>query len=153
MKRLKTLQVIDIAILIILVLGVVLHQYIVIGIVVLFLFIARMALWYPIVDHISDKERTIEILQQNVIKFEEAHDAILDELKAKEDSTKELDRNRYNLYILYHAARSLSGIMDVGELIRLTIDMVSEVMSVESGLIYLVDEEADLLRLGASKGI
>lgn len=153
MNRLKILQTIDIAILAILVSGVVLHQYIIMGIVALLLFIARMILWHPIVNNISDKERTIEILQQSVAKFEEAHNTILEELKAKEDSTKELDRNRYNLYILYHAARSLSGIMDVGELIRLTIDMVSEVMSVESGLIYLVDEEADLLKLRASKGI
>lgn len=153
MNRLKTLQTIDVTILAILVLNIILHQYIATGIVILLLFIARMILWYPVANHISDKERTTEILQQSIVKFEEAHNTVLSELKEKEDSTKELDRNRYNLYILYHAARALSGVMGVDELIRLTIDMVSEVMSVESGLMYLVDEETDLLKLRAAKGI
>lgn len=65
----------------------------------------------------------------------------------------ELDRKTYNLFILYHASRALSSVLEVEELLELTTDMCTEVMNVNWGLFYLVGEELDALELRKTKGI
>jgi len=63
------------------------------------------------------------------------------------------DRKTYNLFILYHASRALSGVMEVDEVLSLTLDMSTEVMNVEWGLFYLMSEEQDALELRKTRGI
>lgn len=151
-KRLQLLQLLDAVVFAFLIIGLLIHQMPVIA-AALLLFVVRVVLWFPSANKMTELEKTGGNLKEEIAMLKKTHTRVLDELKLKEDSTKELDRNRYNLYILYHAARALSSVMDVDELIKLTIDMVSEVMSVDSGLIYLVEEETDMLKLGAVKGV
>lgn len=65
----------------------------------------------------------------------------------------ELDRKTYNLFILYHASRALSSVLEVEELLELSTDMCTEVMNVAWGLFYLMGEELDSLELRKSKGV
>lgn len=132
--------------------GFVMHQLSVIGIA-FFVFVIRFISWQHLTKDLVKSEKIFSELKETVSKLHDAHSVALSELKIKEGFTKELDRKSYNLYILYHAAKALSSVMDVNELIQLTIDMVSEVMSVDSGLIYVVEEETDTLNLKAVKGI
>ena len=62
----------------------------------------------------------------------------------------ELDRKTYNLFILYHASRALSSVLEVEELLELATDMCTEVMNVAWGAFYLMKEELDALELRLS---
>ncbi|MBI2267369.1 MAG: sensor domain-containing diguanylate cyclase [Armatimonadetes bacterium] len=77
---------------------------------------------------------------------------ITKDLLIKETTAKELDQKSYNLYILYSASKALSSILDFQELLSLALDMVIEVMGVESGLFLLANEDADELAYGRGKG-
>ncbi len=65
----------------------------------------------------------------------------------------EQDRKTYNLFILYQASRALSAVLEVEELLELSLDMTTEVMNTAWGLFYLMSEEQDALELRKSKGI
>lgn len=69
------------------------------------------------------------------------------------DNNQELDRKAYNLFVLYHASRTLSSVMDVQELSKLSLDMTGEVVRTKWGLFYLMNEGQEHLSLRAVKGV
>lgn len=97
-----------------------------------------------------DSEKT---LREELSRLKSENQELFSRLQSAEEGTKELDRKSYNLFILYHASRSLGSILDVEELLQLTIDMTTEVMGVDWGLLYLVDEEHERLALRKTKSI
>jgi len=64
---------------------------------------------------------------------------------------QQLDRKDFNLYTLYQVSKALSSILDLEELMRLTCDMLSEVMTVGSAVLFLTSEEGDTLDVKAAK--
>lgn len=71
----------------------------------------------------------------------------------RDNREKDLDRKAYNLFVLYHASRTLSSVMDVQELSKLSLDMTAEVVNTKWSLFYLMNEAEDSLTLRANKGI
>jgi len=65
----------------------------------------------------------------------------------------DLDRKTYNLFILFNASRELSGVLEVEPLLKLSLDMTTEVMNVGWGLFYMMNEEQDILELRKTRGI
>ncbi len=78
---------------------------------------------------------------------------LLTRIHELEEQAKELDQKSYNLFILYHASKALGSMLDEEELLQLTVDMTTEVMGVEWGAIYLVNEDTGFLELRKVKGL
>lgn len=65
----------------------------------------------------------------------------------------DLDRKTYNLYVLYNASRELSSVLEVDQLLKISLDMATEVMNVGWGLFYMMNEEQDVLELRKLRGM
>lgn len=92
----------------------------------------------------SDESAEAPIIKP-VIKTEPAQ-------KPKNDPV-DLDRKTYNLYVLYNASRELAGVLEVDQLLKISLDMTTEVMNVGWGLFYMMNDELDVLELRKSRGI
>ncbi len=64
---------------------------------------------------------------------------------------RELDRRDFDLYTVYQVSKTLSSILDVEELTLLLADMLTEIITVDHTLIFIMDEEETCLRIMAYK--
>lgn len=64
---------------------------------------------------------------------------------------RELDRRDFDLYTVYQVSKTLSSILDVEELTLLLADMLTEIITVDHTLIFIMDEEETSLRVMAYK--
>lgn len=64
---------------------------------------------------------------------------------------RELDRRDFDLYTVYQVSKTLSSILDVEELTLLLADMLTEIITVDHTLIFIIDEEETSLRVMAYK--
>ncbi|MCL5773055.1 MAG: diguanylate cyclase [Firmicutes bacterium] len=66
---------------------------------------------------------------------------------------QEFDRKDFDLYTLHQVSKALSSILDLEELVNLTTDMLSEVMTVDMATVMLLNEEEDQLVIKNAKSL
>jgi diguanylate cyclase (GGDEF)-like protein len=99
------------------------------------------------------QERLSHLIQEEIARLKKENEELAKQIQLLEESTKELDRKSYNLFILYHASKTLGSHLEIEELHQIFVDMITEVMGVGWGLLYLVDEEHETLFLRKLKSI
>ncbi|MCL5036916.1 MAG: GGDEF domain-containing protein [Chloroflexi bacterium] len=65
--------------------------------------------------------------------------------------TKELDAREFRLFTVYQVSKALGAMLEIEEVIRLTSDMLVEVMNADLSLILLMNEEGDRLEVAGGK--
>ena len=95
-------------------------------------------------------KRTLEMFSafSGIIGIIREYSEIKEKLKAQ---SKELDRRDFDLYTVYQVTKTLSSILDVEELTMLIADMLTEVITVDHTLVFLMDEEETNLKVMAYK--